>query len=184
MPQDLTQGDIDEGVAPKIYSQNYKEKIIIDGVSLIPLKNNVGEDGDLSELLKVSDNGDVEQIPGFKIAQINRTKLFPGTVKGWHVHFRQNDVWYVMPSSHLLVGLWDLRKTSPTKNANMRLALGGGNGHLIFIPKGVAHGAANVSGKKAEVLYFVDKKFDVDDPDEKRLPWNSLGDDFWTPKKD
>lgn len=183
MDDNLTEKDIIE-VPQKLYTQAYKEKVDIEGVSLISLKNNVGEDGDLSEVLRTKENGEIEKIPGFKIAQINRTKLYSGAIKGWHLHFRQDDVWYVLPSSHIIVGLWDLRSSSKTKGAVMRIALGGGNSQLLLIPRGVAHGSVNISQKEAEVFYFVNQKFNIDDPDEKRLPWDSLGADFWVPKKD
>ncbi len=184
MDKSLSEQDIDEKISSKIYTQTYTKKPQIEGVHILHLKNHVGEDGDLSELLKVSENGDVEGISGFKIAQINSTKLFPGTIKGWHLHFKQNDLWHIMSSDHLLVGLWDIRKSSSTKGAVMRLALGGGTPQLLFIPKGVAHGATNVSRKEAKILYFVDQKFNIENPDEKRLPWDSLGADFWTPTRD
>jgi len=184
MSNQLTDQDIDDNIAPKIYSQIYKEKIQIDGVHLIQLKNHVGEDGDLSEILKISEAGFVESMPDFKLAQINSTKLYPGTIKGWHLHFKQNDLWYVIPSSHLIVCLWDIRKDSNTKDSVMRLTMGGGSSQLLFIPKGVAHGAANVTNNEAQIIYFVDQKFDVNNPDEKRIPWDSLGKDFWNPRRD
>lgn len=184
MDTHLAENDIDATVAPKIYGQSYKAKAKIDGVIIIPLKNHVGEDGDLSEVIKTTANGDVEGLSGFKIAQINSTKIYPGTIKGWHLHFKQNDLWYVMPPSHLLVGLWDVRENSPTKGNVMRLALGGGNAQLLYIPKGVAHGTTNVTTKDARILYFVDQTFDLNNPDEKRIPWDALGKDFWIPAKD
>lgn len=184
MSDHLTESDIDEKISSKIYSQTYNDKPKIDGVTIVAIKNHVGEDGDLSEVITCTQDGEVEQIPGFKIAQINRTKLYPGAVKGWHLHYSQNDLWHVLPSSHLIVGLWDIRKSSPTAGAVMRVALGGGNNHLLFIPKGVAHGVTNISQQNGEMLYFVDKKFDVTNPDEKRIPWDSLGKDFWTPQRD
>lgn len=184
MDEQLTEQDIDESITPKMYSQEYKEKVTIEGVKLINLKNFVGEDGDLSEVIKLNNAGEVEGVPGFKIAQINSTKIYPGTIKGWHLHFKQNDLWHVLPSGHLIVCLWDVRKSSPTKGKTMRFALGGGNTHLLFIPKGVAHGASNISTHDAQVLYFVDQKFDMNNPDEKRIPWDSLGADMWVPKKD
>lgn len=184
MAENLTENDIDAAVAPKIYTQTYGNKPTIEGVSVINLKNFVGEDGDLSEVIKITEEGNVEGFPGFKIVQINRTKLYPGAIKGWHLHFKQDDLWHVLPSSHIIVGLWDLRNSSKTKGAVMRIALGGDESKLLFIPKGVAHGSVNVSKKVAEVLYFVNQQFNVNDPDEKRLPWDSLGADFWKPLKD
>lgn len=184
MEENLTEKDIDQQVLAKVYTQTYGNKPIIEGVSLVALKNFGGEDGDLSEVIKLTKEGNVEGFEDFKIAQINRTKLYPGAIKGWHLHLRQDDLWHVLPSSHLIVGLWDIRNSSKTKGAVMRVALGGGESKLLFIPKGVAHGAVNVSSKDAEVLYFVNQKFDTNDPDEKRLPWDSLGADFWKPLKD
>ncbi|CAN5207757.1 dTDP-4-dehydrorhamnose 3,5-epimerase family protein [soil metagenome] len=184
MDQHLSEHDIDDEIVSKLYTQSYGAKDKIEGVMLIALKNFVGEDGDLSEVLKFTESGEVENLPGFKVAQINRTQLSSGSIKGWHLHFRQNDVWHVLPSSTLLVGLWDVRKASPSYGKKMRLALGGRASHLLFIPKGVAHGAANNSQKDAEMLYFVDQKFDLQNPDEKRMPWDSLGKDFWQPQRD
>ncbi len=184
MDKSLTESDIDGNIASKIYSQGYKEKVTIEGVQIFPLKNHVGEDGDLCEVLRIAANGEVENIKDFKLAQMNRTKIYPGVVKGWHLHFKQNDLLHVTPSSHFIVGLWDVRKSSPTNGAVMRLALGGGNSHLLYIPKGVAHGASNISQSEAEVLYFVDQKFDMHNPDVKRIAWDSLGSDFWNPKRD
>ncbi len=180
---DITQHDIDEQVINKVYSQSYTKKPTIAGVHVFPLKNHVGEDGALSEVIRMTD-GHVQGIDGFSVAQINSTKLFPGTIKGWHLHYKQNDLWYVLPSSHLLVGLWDVRRSSDTKGNVMRLSLGGGNAQLVYIPKGVAHGAANVTQEPSEMLYFVDQQFDMQNPDEHRIPWNSLGEDFWKPLKD
>lgn len=179
----LSDSDIDQGFTQKIYRQEYGSKPKIDGVMLLPLKNHVGEDGSLSEVLRAA-NGTVEGIENFSIAQINYSKIFPKTVKGWHLHYKQNDLWYVLPSSHLIVGLWDVRKVSSTAGISLKMSLGGGNSQLLFIPKGVAHGAANVSGRKAEMFYFVDQQFNPADPDERRIPWDSLGENFWKPHRD
>lgn len=184
MAKSLTENDIDQQVLPKVYTQTYGNKPVIEGVSIVTLKNFIGEDGDLSEVIKFTKEGTIEGFDGFKIEQINRTKLYPRAIKGWHLHLRQDDLWHVLPSSHIVVGLWDIRSSSKTKGAVMRVVLGGGESKLLFIPKGVAHGAMNVSQKDAEVLYFVNQRFDASNPDEKRLPWNSLGADFWKPLKD
>lgn len=181
---EITEKDIDEGSAPKIYTQDYSKKTQIEGVQLIKLKNHVGEDGDFSELLRFTENGCLEILPNFKVLQINRTKLYRRAIKGWHLHLRQDDLWHVMPSGHLIVGLWDLRRDSKTKGAVSRIVLGGGKSELLFIPRGVAHGAVSYAKKEVEVLYFMNQKFDVNNPDEKRLKWDSLGADFWKPLRD
>lgn len=155
----------------------------IGGIKLIDFKSIPGEQGDLSEILHL-EKGKIKEIPGFEVLQINRTRLLPGSVKGWHLHLKQDFVWYVSPFDHLFVGLWDVRKNSKTKDKTMRIVLGAGKSQLLFIPKGVAQGSAVFQSKPLDLYVFVNKIFDINNPDERRLPWDSLGKDFWSPKKD
>lgn len=181
---DLTPKDIDESVQKKIYTQDYSAKPAIDGVKVFPIKNFIGEDGDFLELVRFGKNGALELIPEFTIAQINHSTQFPGSIKAWHLHFKQNEIWFVPPAQHFLVGLWDVRASSPTKGQTMRLSMGGGAAKLLYIPKGVAHGAANLSPKPSTIIYLVDHAFDPNDPDERRIPWDSQGADFWKAVRD
>lgn len=180
----LTLEDIDEKFKEKVYVQDYSKKPTIEGLKIVEIKNFVGEDGDFSEIIRLDENGSIEGFEGFKLAQVNRTKMLPGVIKAWHLHLGQDEFWYVTPSSHLLAGFLDLRKNSSTKGIDMRIPMGGGKSQLIFIPKGVAHGCANVSKKPATMLYFVDQKFNINNPDEQRLSWDILGKDYWQPKRD
>lgn len=181
---DLTLDDINDKIRPKVYTQSYLKKAIIDDVKIIDIPCHVGDDGDFIELMRIEQDGELEQLPGFKLAQISRTLLLPHSVKAWHLHFNQNEIWFVPPESRLLVGLWDVRKNSKTSKTVMRLAMGGGKAQLVYIPKGVAHGSANLSEKPIPVIYFVDRKFDINNPDEKRIKWDSQGADFWQPQRD
>ncbi len=175
--------DIDEKFRGKISVQDYSPKQTIDGVKIIELKKFVGEDGHFSEIIHFKENGESEEFPGFKAAQINRGKVLSGTVKAWHMHLRQDEIWYVYPEDHLFVGLLDLRKDSKTKDMSIKLVLGG-KSRLLFIPKGVAHGCANFTQNSINLFYLVSQKFDINNPDEQRLPWDALGKDFWEPKKE
>lgn len=180
----LTNDDIIPEIKDKIYQQRYDSHKTIEGVKIINLINNVGEEGDFSEIIKLNDDFEINELPGFKIVQINRTKLFPKSVKAWHLHYGQDEIWYVSPSYNLFVGLWDIRDNSATRNLKMRLILGEGNSQLLFIPHGVAHGSANFSSKPVELLYFVNERFNKTNPDEKRINWNILGENFWLPARD
>jgi len=175
--------DIDGKYQKKVFLEEYSKKPLIDGVKVVELKNFVGEDGDFSELMRFAENGESEVFPGFFVKQVSRSKMIPGSIKAWHVHFTQDDIWHIMPSDRLLIGLLDVRKDSPTKHMTMRLTVGGGKSYLIFIPKGVAHGAANISKKPGSIIYFVNQQFNAQSPDEHRLPWDLLGEQFWQAKK-
>lgn len=180
----LTMDDLSDSIKANVYVQDYSAKSAIDGVKIIPVKNFVGEDGDFSEVLRLGQNGEIADLPDFKIAQINRSRLTPRSIKAWHIHLNQDDLWYLPPSNTLFVGLWDLRKNSPTHDTTMRITLGAGQSNLLFIPKGVAHGMKNTSKKDINLFYFVNQQFNLQDPDEKRLKWDAKGADFWeTPKE-
>ena len=175
--------DIDNDAQKNIYQQNYKAASYIEGVQLIDLDSIPSEEGDFSEIVRLH-KGKIEKIPSFEVVQINRTRLLSGSVQAWHLHFKQNFVWYVSPFDHLFVGLWDLRKKSKTNDKVMRITLGAGKSRLLFIPKGVAQGTAVFQNLPADLYVLSDQQFKKDSPDERRLPWNSLGENFWQPKKD
>ena len=184
MDNSLTIDDINDQFKSKIYSQDYSDKQKIDGVTLYPLSIHVSEDGDFSELVRINDKGEIDGIPGFKLEQINRTRLINGIVKAWHIHLEQDEIWYVNPEAHLLIGLFDARKNSPTAGFVMRFIMGGGKSQLLYIPKGVAHGSANLLNEPSVIWYFINKQFSSNKPDEMRLPWDTLGANFWEPKRD
>ena len=183
MSKTLTTEDINQDARGKLYIQDYSAKPTIDGVKIIPVRNFIGEDGDFSEIIRLA-NGEIEGIEGMKVAQVNRSKLLPGSIKGWHLHFEQEDIFYLPPSDSLLVGLWDVRQGSTTSGVSMKITLGAGVSSLVYIPRGVAHGMTNISGEPIDLFYFVNQQFDAKNPDERRLPWDSLGADFWTPARD
>lgn len=167
-----------------LYTQDYGPKSMIEGVKIFPLKNMVGEDGDFAEVVRFTANGSLELLPEFTIAQVNHSTQFSGSVKAWHLHFKQNEVWFVPPQSHFLVGLWDVRSDSPTSDITMRIPMGGGGAKLLYIPKGVAHGAVNHSENTSTIVYFVDQQFNPSTPDEQRIPWDAKGVDFWQAQRD
>ena len=177
----LTKQDIEGKYRGKVYVQDYSKKPLIDGVKIVEIRNLVGEDGDMSELLRLTPTGEAEGFPGFQVRQLNRAKMLPNAIKAWHLHYKQEEIQTVRPDDHLVFGLWDLREKSPTKGLTMRFALGGGKAHLLYIPQGVAHGYMNVSGNPATIIYATSEQFDVENPDENRLPWDSIK-DFWEPK--
>lgn len=184
MADTLSNDSIDATVKNKVYTQDYSAKPKIDGVKVVEMKNFVGENGDFTELMRVGDNGESAVLPGFTVRQVNRSMQYDKAVKAWHLHYRQDEVWYVPPDEHLMLGLWDVREGSPTKGVLQKIPLGGGNSFGVYIPRGVAHGAINFSGAKANVYYFINNQFDPNNPDENRLPWDAAGKEFWDAPKE
>lgn len=179
----LTLDDILVRLKQQVFVQDYSKKKMIDGVKIVEIRRFVGEDGTFEELIKLNKEGKLDEFPGFEIKQINRSKILHGAIKAWHIHFNQEDIWYVSPDDHMILGLWDLRNDSDTKDVKMRVVLGAGASRLIYVPRGVAHGVVNVGKKPGNIFYFVNQQFDFADPDERRLSWDAAGADFWQPEK-
>jgi dTDP-4-dehydrorhamnose 3,5-epimerase len=149
-------------------AQSY-EKSQLDGVRLLDLKLLSDEGGDFCEIARFLQNG---ALSDFSLME-------PGAIKAWHLHRLQDDLWFVPPAERLLVGLLDVRDSSRTYQTHLRLTMGAGKPQCLFIPRGVAHGVANLGLVPATILYLVNQVFNSADPDEHRLPYDLLGADFW-----
>jgi len=180
---DLTVNDIKKDLQKNVFVQDYSKKQIIEGVKVVEVKRFAGEDGTFEDLLRLDTQGNLELFPEIKVRQINRSKLLPGSIKAWHLHYKQEDVWYIAPEDHMILGLWDVRENSPTKGVAMKVPMGNGMSRVVVVPRGVAHGVVNVASTPGTIFYFVNNQFNIADPDERRLKWDALGADFWEIEK-
>lgn len=163
-----------------ITKQDYSSKPKIHDVQVIDLKVFRDDGGYFLELSRFSKHV-MQHFPKFDLQQLNLSELDPGVVKAWHIHNRQDDIWFVPPSHRLLVALRDIREDSKTKEVTMRFVAGGGKCQLIYIPHGVAHGAANVWQQPSLIVYLVNQQFTSveEQSDEYRLPWDYFGAGVW-----
>ncbi len=174
----LSLDDLDESVQGQMTRQQYGSKQEIAGVRLLPLRTHVDDSGAFTELGRL-ENGALAGCEDFVVRQVNHSLVMPGAVKAWHCHLKQEDVWFVPFNHVVVVGLWDLRRESGTCGATLRFVLGQGRSQLLYIPRGVAHGVANLGTQEALLFYFVNQQFDPANPDEYRLPYDALGKEFW-----
>jgi dTDP-4-dehydrorhamnose 3,5-epimerase len=183
MLKPLTKEAIGKEFSGDLSIQDYAKKETIEGVKILPLNLFVDDGGALAEIVRLDENGNALILPEFKVRQSTYSMLMPGTIKAFHLHYNQEDLWFVMPYDRILVGLLDSRKGSPTYQKSMRFVLGAGRAQALYIPRGVAHGLANIWTQPANMIYLVNQLFDPENPDEHRLPWDVLGNDFWEIKK-
>src|SRR4030042_2780080 len=163
--------------------ESYEKKPQIDGIKREKVKCHLAEDGSFSELVRLTKDGllELEEILPFRLRQINYSEAIKGTTKAWHLHFEQDEIWYIA-QGRLIVGLMDLREDSPTKGLVMRLILSANQPELLYIPRGVAHGLANRSEETVKMFYLVNNQYDGSD--EGRLPPGTVvGQDFWEIQK-
>ncbi len=168
----------------QITLQNYSKKTIIKDVEIIKINRFNDDGGSFTELARVT-SGIPESIPGFEIKQVNYSEISPDTIKAFHIHKKQTDIWYVPPGDKILLVLSDVREGSETEGLIMRIPLGDCKSFMVKIPPGVAHGCKNIAKETGRIIYFVNNLFSTDPvvSDEGRLGWDFFGKDVWEIEK-
>jgi dTDP-4-dehydrorhamnose 3,5-epimerase len=147
---------------------------MIDGVRIKQLKvfpdipdrpEDSGHGGFLMEVLR-NDENLLKQF-----GQSTFTSASKGTIKAFHYHERQDDLWFVATGRAKVV-LHDLREDSPTKGQTEVLYAGKDDYKLIVIPVGVAHGYQVMSDESVLLFYHTTEAYNAAQPDEQRLAWN------------
>ena len=138
---------------------------MINGVKIKKLTTHTDDRGYFREVLRDDDNLLT------KFGQTSFTKTYPGVIKAFHWHKKQDDLWYVAAGMARVV-LHDLREDSSTKGETQVILAGEDNPVLIFIPKGVAHGYQVLGEKSVLLFYHTTESYNPDEPDEERIDWN------------
>jgi dTDP-4-dehydrorhamnose 3,5-epimerase len=150
---------------------------MIEGVKTKNLQKFCDDRGFFAEIVRDDEPELLE-----KFGQASWSMSFPGVIKAFHYHEKQDDLWF-FPSGNAQVVLYDLRNDSPTKNETNVFYMGENNPMILLIPKGVAHGYRVLGDKPATIIYFTTESYDKDNPDEMRIPWNDTRVGFdWTTK--
>jgi len=138
---------------------------MIEGVQIKQLKRNADERGFLMELVRSTDEFFT------KFGQCYVSLNYPGVIRAWHYHRRQED-YFVVVQGMCKVGLYDMREGSPTRGQAEAHYLGDNNNIVLRIPIGVAHGYKTVGTQPSLLVNFPTEVYNADDPDEHRLPWD------------
>jgi dTDP-4-dehydrorhamnose 3,5-epimerase len=110
---------------------------MIDGVRIIPLRIIPDERGKIMHMLRADD-------PHFEqFGEIYFSVVYPGVVKGWHLHTKMKLNYAVVAGTIKLV-LFDEREASPTAGAVQEIFIGEGNYVLVHIPHGIWNGFKGV----------------------------------------
>ena len=117
---------------------------MIDGVRITPLKQIGDERGKVMHMLR----SDSEGFAGF--GEIYFSCVYPGVVKGWHIHSRMV-LNYAVPHGKIKLVLFDDRPTSPTKGEIQEIFLGPDNYVLLTVPPLVWNGFKGVGTEMAIV---------------------------------
>lgn len=138
----------------------------IPGVTMKVLTTHMDTRGYFREIVRSTD-----PMFGEGFGQWSASKMWPGVIKAWHIHQRQVDWWYCAAGT-LQVALWDRREGSATHGMVLELVLGSdGEGRVLKIPPGVAHGCKAIGTDPALLFYITSRTYDP--ADEGRLPFDA-----------
>lgn len=118
---------------------------MIEGVKLIPLRRIPDERGQIAHMLR-ADDAHFE-----RFGEIYFSFVYPGAVKGWHLH-KEMTLFYAIPVGMIKLVLFDDRQNSPTKGQIEEHFVGEQNYQLVRIPplvwngfKGIGTGPAVIA---------------------------------------
>lgn len=116
----------------------------IEGVVVVPLRRIPDERGTVMHMLKRTD-------PHFlEFGEIYFSTVYPGVVKGWHLHHRMV-LNYVCVHGRIKMVLFDDREGSPTKGNLMEIFLGPDTYSLVQVPTEVWNGFKGM-GQEAAIV--------------------------------
>ncbi|MGC8621945.1 MAG: dTDP-4-dehydrorhamnose 3,5-epimerase family protein [Caldisphaera sp.] len=141
------------------------EGVIIKKLDIIP-----DERGAIFHMLRVDD-------PIFKkFGEIYFSLVYPGVVKGWHLHEKMT-LNYAVPQGMIKLVLYDDRPKSSTKGELMELYIGELNYQLVSIPPKIWNGFKGIGTKPALVANCSTEPYDPKeikrlDPTSNLIPYN------------
>lgn len=115
---------------------------MIEGVKIIPLATFLDERGLVRHMMRSTD----PHFNGF--GEIYFSVIFPGAIKGWHVH-RRMELNYAVVSGNIKLVLYDGRKDSTSYGKIQEIFLGEDNYVLVKIPPHVVNGFKAIGQEKA-----------------------------------
>lgn len=116
----------------------------IDGVVIKPLKKIPDERGFVYHMLRRDD-------PIFEeFGEIYFSVVYPGVIKGWHIH-KKMTLNYAVVAGMIKLVLYDDREASPTRGNLVEIFTGEGNYLLIKIPPMIWNGFKGIGAKPAIV---------------------------------
>ena len=124
---------------------------LIDGVRVQPYDLWPDDRGYFLEVIRMRQGLAASFVP--ETTQVSAALSYPGTIKAFHFHQHQTDLWVPM-SGVFQVALVDLRAGSPTVGLKNTLYVGALRPWQILIPPGVGHGYKLV-GESSGVLVYV-----------------------------
>lgn len=143
---------------------------MIDGVKITPLRQILDERGKIMHMLR--SDSDIFQ----KFGEIYFSCVYPGAIKGWHIH-KSMTLNYAVPHGTIKFVLYDDRSDSSTKGEVQEVFLGPDNYCLVIVPPMIWNGFKGIGAETAIVANCASiphdpKEIDRLDPFDPSIPYD------------
>jgi len=128
----------------------------IKGVVIKELPTMPDDRGWFREIFRIKDSALTS------VAQVSATMSYPGVIKAFHYHEKQDDFWYCAKGMIQAV-LYDRRDDSKTKGVTQIVPMGEHKPVSLFIPHGVVHGYKVLGNEPAWLIYATTRIYDPKD---------------------
>jgi len=155
----------DPGIGRLICTPESDDKI--DGVAIRPYDLWPDDRGYFLEVIRLR-QGLASDFPADS-TQISASLSYPGTIKAFHFHRFQTDLW-VPAQGMFQIALVDFRPGSPTYGVKNTLYAGSLKPWQVRIPPGVGHGYKVIGENAAMLVYVTDRLYNP--KDEGRISYN------------
>jgi len=137
---------------------------MLEGIKIKGLKRKLDDRGSFTELMRK----DWRDILGEnEFVQTNLSVTYPGVIRAWHRHLRGQVDYFIALKGALKICVYD-----PKSKELDEIISTGQEPQIVRVPGKYWHGFKAIGNEPAWLLYFVNKLYDYNDPDEKRRPWN------------
>jgi dTDP-4-dehydrorhamnose 3,5-epimerase len=133
---------------------------LIDGVRLRPFDIWPDDRGYFLEVIRMRQGLAQEFVP--ETTQVSAALSYPGTIKAFHFHKHQTDLW-VPAQGMFQVVLVDLRPESRTYGVKNTLYLGALRPWQVLIPPGIGHGYKVIGEHPGMLVYVTNRLYDPKD---------------------
>ena len=135
---------------------------MLEGIEVKPLRKFADERGFFTEIMRKD-----WQLLDDEIVQANFSVSYPGIVRAWHRHLRgQVDCFVVLKGALKICAYEDETEELDEIVSTCE------NLQVVRIPGHYWHGFKVVGDERAYLVYFVNKRYDYENPDEERRAWN------------
>jgi len=145
---------------------------MLPGIVVKPLKRFADERGFFTEIFRSDWK---ELLNEDSVQQANFSITYPGMIRAWHRHERGQVDYFLVMRGRIKICAYD----ESSKELNELISTEE-NLQLLRIPGFYWHGFKVLGNNSAYLLYFVNRLYNSNEPDELRISWN---DSIIVPKK-